>query len=443
MEESEKEKLETSKELIPADLELAKQVDPKRCSYWRGCFVSEARISFKCPMQKCGTQHELQLNLFSSQSEDARRGLLSTGRTKTFDSRLFGKLSTVVAVIVVVAIGSFIGLLLGSPPLVYAIIAVLLLPALKPICAALLSRVDPGKQMPVWLFKCTTCGHRLLIATDMNEAYIADIQADATDGKPKATKTLPGSEREQDRQVRAAPEDIRDETPPAESPEEAAKVKETVRRSRAPVRLTFVLVSAGLATGLVAATAIYYTRKPSSHSVPATGGRYWEGDDKDLAISILSQEWKALPKGTKFKSPSGHPCAIANDLAGVTVVVRMRNRTALDILVESPIMLAGRQGSPITTLGLVKSGDKALTRWPDGGLEVPAHGHVVLELQSTFETYKELSRARPLAIELPNHDTRADLEALPSWKALCQKLGNREGAIDFPFQVSRRQIVPQ
>ena len=175
MEKSEKEKLEKSKELVPADLELAKQVDPTKYPNWQGCSVSEVSISFECP--KCKKKYDLKPNLFSSQSDGKPRGLLSTGRSITFDSSVLGKLSTVVAVIVALVIGSFIASLFGSPPFVYAIIAVLLFPVLKPIFAYLFSRVGTGKQMSVWFFKCMSCGNRLLIATDMSEAYITDMQA--------------------------------------------------------------------------------------------------------------------------------------------------------------------------------------------------------------------------------------------------------------------------
>jgi hypothetical protein len=140
-----------------ADLEVSDEVD---CLSWKSCNMQGSEISFVCP--HCQTMT----------SVDKESDLSAIDQTIKFLSDVNPKLSGGIALVVAVIIGSIIGSSFGSPPLLYAVIAVLLLPVLKPMTGAIIGTVGAGNRVPVYATDCKSCGKRNFISTDDTRALI-------------------------------------------------------------------------------------------------------------------------------------------------------------------------------------------------------------------------------------------------------------------------------
>lgn len=147
---------------------------------WWPCQVKDD--SYLCSCVHCKENLRLRRRVFSTDvAENLRlgRGFLSTDVTDMPEGldatgqaiHLRGAWATRVgsflALVTGVIIGSMVGQNLGIPFL-WAVVAVLLLPILRPIFASLL----PSREMSLWRYKCPKCGEKILVASDSKHLYL-------------------------------------------------------------------------------------------------------------------------------------------------------------------------------------------------------------------------------------------------------------------------------
>ncbi|MDH4270718.1 MAG: hypothetical protein OEW18_01945 [Candidatus Aminicenantes bacterium] len=130
----------------------------------QGKFLLEC---FHCQEKRC-----LNSDLFLAESSKPDEDVIFTRQHKIIDGWITRKLGTAVAFVMALAIGTSIARALGSPPLLYMILAGIFLIPLKPICSLLFSRIDPGIKIPIWRLKCQNCGSSMFVASDGSSARL-------------------------------------------------------------------------------------------------------------------------------------------------------------------------------------------------------------------------------------------------------------------------------
>jgi rubrerythrin len=144
--------------------------------YWWKCSGHGGIISIICPI--CKEQHELKKSLLNSKAANNLGNPVFTGLHRDQINPAIITLSRLLAIMGAVIIGSLIASLFGSPPFVYAIISVILIPVLWPITAWVFVRIFPVKRIPVWAYKCHTCGEKIVVASDGMSADVGSKKAD-------------------------------------------------------------------------------------------------------------------------------------------------------------------------------------------------------------------------------------------------------------------------
>lgn len=153
---------------------------------WWHCSVREGIISIICPT--CKEKYSLQNSLFNSKGVNELKDLILTGVHRVDINPAIIKLSRFFAVICAVIIGSLIASLFGSPPFLYAIISVILIPVLWPITTGIFVGMSPQKAIPVWTYKCKKCGEKIVIASDGIKANVGSRKKDV--GSKKADESF-------------------------------------------------------------------------------------------------------------------------------------------------------------------------------------------------------------------------------------------------------------
>ncbi|GEM_PF-4493938 len=144
-----------------------------------------------------------------------------------------------------------------------------------------------------------------------------------------------------------------------------------------------------------------------------------------LEFSIERQKWGAVLAGAKVHT-NGREYTLDEDFVSVELTLAVRNRSSSSTSFSPSANLIGSDGSEITIFHVHEAEGGSHETLEDGDIVVPRGERVVLELSSTLEEYRVLSRAEALAIDFPNHVKRLDLQPLPPWKVLYEQYRDRD-----------------
>ena len=150
----------TTKEINETEVDLSGEFS------WREASVHEGIITFECP--GCKKTHSLKTTLFSSQLPNPAVGLMPTSQEILWGKEIG---SMVLAFVVAVTFGVFVAVLVGFHIWIGIVCAVIFM-ILKPVFTPKFMN-----KLPVWIFKCNSCGKRTFIASDGTEAAIGELQA--------------------------------------------------------------------------------------------------------------------------------------------------------------------------------------------------------------------------------------------------------------------------
>ncbi len=161
--------------LSESDGSTAKKINMEKLIDWQDCEVSEEGYpSFEC--QQCKKKYGLDLSAISSDEDLRSRSLIFTGNSEEVSSDRIIIITRIITVFFAVLIGSSVSALFGSPPLVYAILAVILYYLLGPVILWFFSKINIGRQkFDYWFFKCPNCSNKIVIMTDGNQAAFIEV----------------------------------------------------------------------------------------------------------------------------------------------------------------------------------------------------------------------------------------------------------------------------